>query len=304
VTLNSRDARVRERAFDFLADLTMQLGDVLPYLRLRQGFDMAGERVPLLAPQGIFKPRILDLPLSIATAPNSPYNDAFGAGGLLQYRYRGTDPMHRDNVGLREVMKRGLPLVYLYGIVQGSYLAAWPVYIVNDSPATLTFTVAVDDKHNILFSNPDAVADGGAEFRRKYITSTVRVRLHQRTFRARVLAAYRQQCSLCQLRHTELLDAAHIIPDADEAGEPVVSNGLALCNLHHAAFDRNILGIRPDYVVEIRTDILDEIDGPMLKHGLQEMHGRKIRIPRQSVHWPNPEALAERYDRFRFRSRR
>jgi hypothetical protein len=52
-----------------------------------------------------------------------------------------------------------------------------------------------------------------------------------------VLAAYRHQCSLCRLKHEELLDAAHIIPDADPEGEPVVSNGLALCRLHHSAFD-------------------------------------------------------------------
>jgi len=41
-----------------------------------------------------------------------------------------------------------------------------------------------------------------------------------------------------------------------------VPNGLALCKIHHAAFDMNILGIRPDHVVEIRTDVLEERDGP------------------------------------------
>jgi hypothetical protein len=39
----------------------------------------------------------------------------------------------------------------------------------------------------------------------------------------------------------ELLDAAHILPDGHPKGEPVVPNGLALCKLHHAAFDRQRL---------------------------------------------------------------
>lgn len=46
--------------------------------------------------------------------------------------------------------------------------------------------------------------------------------------------------------------AAHIIPDREEGGEPPVTNGLALCKLHHTAFDAFFLSIRPDYVIEIR----------------------------------------------------
>ena len=52
-------------------------------------------------------------------------------------------------------------------------------------------------------------------------------------------------------------------------GEPIVPNGLAPCKLHHAASNRPFLGIRPDLVIEVRRDIMDEADGPMLRHGLQ-----------------------------------
>jgi hypothetical protein len=31
------------------------------------------------------------------------------------------------------------------------------------------------------------------------------------------------------------------------------------------------LGIRPDLVVEVRRDVLEETDGPMLKYGLQRI---------------------------------
>lgn len=261
-----------------------------------------GTRVPLLGPQGIFKPKVLpEIPLSITTTPKSPYKDHFG-GGLLRYAYRGTDRTHPDNAGLRLAMTRQAPLVYFHGILPGKYLAAWPVYVVGDDPGGLTFTVAVDDERQLgvaMETGDRVVADAGAEARREYVTATFRARLHQRSFRERVLRAYRDQCALCRLRHEELLDAAHIIPDAEPGGDPIVPNGLALCKLHHAAFDGHFLTVRPDYVVEVRRDILEERDGPMLVHGLKGMHLHLIHLPRSRDLYPDPERLESRYRRFR-----
>jgi putative restriction endonuclease len=292
------DASVRSQAFRYLVELSDLYGDVLPFRPLSDGITIDDVRVPLLGPQGIFKPKLLELPLSITTAPNGPYDDSFTESGLLCYRYRGTDPEHRDNVGLRATMQLGKPLIYFHGVIKGKYVPAWPVYIIGDDASSLAFTVAVDDRMNISYSSENSIKDGDAEIRRRYVTSSVRVRLHQRIFRERVLEAYRNECALCMLNHSELLEAAHIIPDADERGEPEVSNGLSLCKLHHAAFDQKILGIRPDYVAEIRLDILKEVDGPMLKHGLQEMHGAKIHVPRSARLKPNRRALEERYEQF------
>jgi putative restriction endonuclease len=86
----------------------------------------------------------------------------------------------------------------------------------------------------------------------------VKVRLHQLLFRQHVIYAYSEQCTVCRLRHRELLDAAHILPDGHPEGLPVVPNGLAMCKLHHAAFDGHILGVRPDLKIEIRSDVLHE----------------------------------------------
>ena len=76
-------------------------------------------------------------------------------------------------------------------------------------------------------------------------------------------------------------------------------NGLALCTLHHAAFDRHILGITPGLKVEVRLDILREADGPMLRHGLQGFQGADIVTPRSAMLRPRAEFLAERYELFR-----
>jgi putative restriction endonuclease len=274
-------------------------GDVLPWSLLLEGFSYEGRRVPLLSQQGIFKPAILDVPLSIRTSPDGPYHDAFRRNGLLEYSYRGTDLGHRDNRGLRVAMAERLPLVYFHRMVQGRYLATWPVFVVDDDPNRLVFSVAVDDATRLEWSSTtEWVAGEDAEVRREYITTLARRRLHQRAFRERVLAAYRHQCSLCRLRHEELLDAAHIIPDSDPEGEPVVSNGLALCRLHHSAFDSFFIGVRPDHVIEVRADLLEEEDGPTLKHAIQGLHGQKITVPRAAALRPSSELLTIRYERF------
>lgn len=53
------DSRVRAAAFRFLDAQTQMHGDRLPYAVLLRGFDFAGQRVPLVGPQGIFKPAVL-----------------------------------------------------------------------------------------------------------------------------------------------------------------------------------------------------------------------------------------------------
>lgn len=40
-----------------------------------------------------------------------------------------------------------------------------------------------------------------------------------------------------------------------------MSNGLSLCKIHHAAFDLNMLGISPDYVVKVDAKLLEEVNG-------------------------------------------
>lgn len=298
------DAAIRLQAFQFLTDQRQRYGDSpLPRAVLQRGFDFEDRRVPLVGPEGIFKPAVLrEIPLSITTAPvvaghNRPYDDGF-VDGLLHYRYRGTDPLHRDNVGLRLAMRRHIPLIYFHGIVRGLYEPAWPVYVVGDQPNALTFTVAVDDE--IEVSKPWEMHDPASiDARRRYITTVVHRRVHQQTFRLRVLRAYRDCCAVCRLRHQELLEAAHILPDRHPLGEPIVPNGLALCSLHHAAFDAHILGVTPDFRIEIRTDVLNEHDGPMLRHGLQGFQGGLIQVPRADQLKPNRDFLQERYELFR-----
>jgi putative restriction endonuclease len=295
---DSNSYKIRIAAFEWLREQVIIYDDVLPHHLLFHEFIYAGERVPLLGAQGIWKPKLINkYPLSITSIPESNYSDGLISDNRLHYSYRGTDPNHRDNVGLREAMKDRIPLIYFQRIVKGKYLVHWPVYIVDDEPNELRFTIEADQLG--LIQNQELVlGDPGSEYgRRQYATREVMIRVHQRSFREKVLLAYQEHCAICKLRHRELLDAAHIIPDKN-GGEPIVQNGLALCKLHHAAFDQNIIGITPDYQIHVRKDILKEIDGPMLKHGIQEMHGSKLILPRSAAKRPRREWLEERYHSF------
>jgi putative restriction endonuclease len=218
------DRRVKLAAFDFLAQQTQRTPDgVLPRTILATGFSFDGTRVPLIGPQGIFKLAILpEMPLSIATVPivegkPRPYEDGMSLGGLLLYRYRGTDSSHRDNVGLRLAMRRRVPLIYRFGVVPGQYLSVWPVYIVADDPARLASSVAVDDAQHATIAQ-EMAAEPSVEARRQYLITLTQRRLHQESFRQRVLLAYQTQCAICRLRHAELLEAAHILPDGHPKG--------------------------------------------------------------------------------------
>lgn len=293
------DLQIRVSAFNWLSEQTSSIGDVLPRTLLEQGFMFQDERVPLVAPNGIFKPGIMDLPISITTAPKGPYDDYFGKDSFLIYKYRGENPNHRDNVGLRKVFEQKRPLIYFHGIEPGKYLATWPVFIVADDPNNLTFKAAVDDISPVDFeAGFDRYVEEGSLGRRAYLTASVKVRLHQRSFREKVLSAYRSQCALCRLRHRELLDAAHIIPDNLPESQPTVNNGLSLCKLHHAAYDSFLISISPDFIIKVRDDVLEEEDGPVLQHGLKGLHENKIVLPRAKTQWPSLDALAWRYDKF------
>lgn len=264
------------------------------------GFEFEGQRIPLIDPQrGIRKPRILQAALSIRTTytpegRKRPYEDAEGPDGLLRYKYRGQDPHHPENMALLRACEQKLPLIWFIGIAPGLYHPLYPVRLIANEPEQLQFVVTVDEAQR--FVPPSSPME---EALRSYVQRLTSQRLHQPVFRARVLHAYETRCAMCRLGHAQLLDAAHILPDGHPRGRPVVPNGLALCKIHHAAFDQNILGVRPDLRVEVRQDILEEIDGPMLHYGLQGTDGTELTVPRARSAKPDRSALEERYEVFR-----
>ncbi len=293
------EERLRAAAMSWLDERVGTGQAVLSFDELSR-FSFEGQRVPLMDPQrGIRKPAHMTAALSIRTSftpPGQapPYEDAEAPDGLLRYKYRGLDPAHPENVALRRAYEHRLPLVWFVAAAVGAYVPVYPIWIVGDEPAQLQFVVAFDVVQRLV-----PVGEFGDEAQRRYVEWLTRQRLHQPVFRVRVLTAYANQCAMCRLRYSSLLDAAHILPDGHPRGAPIVANGLALCKIHHAAYDENLLGIRPDLVVEVRSDVRRRLDGPMLVHGLQEMAGVRLFRPRARAAQPDPDRLEERYEEFR-----
>jgi putative restriction endonuclease len=115
-----------------------------------------------------------------------------------------------------------------------------------------------------------------------------------------VLAAYGGRCAISHLPEPRLLDAAHIIVDADEQlGQPIVSNGLPLTKLHQAAFDAHLIGIDPDYRIHVSDRLLEIHDDPFLELGLKGIAGQVVQLPRRSVDRPDRDRLAQRFEKFK-----
>ena len=230
-----------------------------------------------------------------------PYDDGVGADGLLRYKWRGDNPNLADNVWLRRAMQLGVPLIWFTGIGYRPgtqtqvFRPEFPVWLVAEEPEQQQFAVAVELGQRMLPADADADI---VDITKRYNERIVLQRHHQPLFRSAVLLAYERRCAVCRLPFAELLDAAHIKGDAD-GGAARVSNGLALCNIHHGAFDAHIIGISPDYVVRVKPSVLETFDGPTLQHSIKAMDGERLRqVPRTKGEKPDRDLLAERFERF------
>ena len=303
--------RARAAAFDFLRrELEAAGGHALTWDVLSRGVKVDGQRVVIVGRvQGIWRPAGFEKPLSMKSVfsgeGEAPYEEGFDEDDqVFRYAYRDAQAdnaravtgAQRTNEAVRSAMREHVPLIFFFGVAKGTYVPFFPTFVVDDNPHERLFSLELNEAGGVLSGLPDLAAESPV---RKYKARMVKSRLHQERFREIVLKAYRSCCAVCRLQHKRLLDASHIISDS-EGGEPAVSNGLALCKLHHAAYDSDVLGIRPDLTVEINRDILRITDGPLHEHGLLDFHGQRLMVvPRRIGDRPSEAALARRYERFR-----
>lgn len=296
------EAEVRSAAMTFVSNLAERFGGEITRDQLQQ-FTFGGEEIKLLdTGRGIRNPRQLAATLTIMTSVNSHYDDTEGPEGLLRYAIRDGELGHGDNRKLRAAYELQLPLIWFHGVRHGVFVPVMPVYLVEELFESKQYVVALGQDQRLMAPQLLAGATSALEddvAQKAYVLRMTKQRLHQPAFRAKVMHAYQTRCAVCSLAHGDLLDAAHIIEDGQPQGEPVIPNGLALCKIHHAAYDKNILGISPKRIISVNDEILHEVDGPMLKHGIQEFHGAELRVvPQRPSDRPDPERLKVRYERF------
>lgn len=285
---------VRAAAFAYVDRLVQ---GAVPYVTRAQleGFVFEGELVPLITQQGIRKPSGWSTVLAVVStsraAGDGGYDDVHLEDGRVLYRYMRSGASYSDsyNAALARTADEARPILYLIQVAPGVYEPTYPIFV--------EATGAHDGV--LLSEDPPAGEYGDLIDIRQYRERSQKVRLHQREFRARVLYAYEDRCCICRLARRGLLDAAHIIDDANDEGYAVVQNGLSMCRIHHGAYDQYLIGIRPDLTIDVATDVLEEVDGPMLQHMLKDIRGQRINVPRSRSAMPRPEALEWKYERFR-----
>lgn len=227
--------------------------------------------------------------LSINTTLKKKYQDQEVAGGLWRYDYQ-TGGVAGKNTKMRLAVELQFPLLWFVQQENWRYVP-YRVFIIEDFPdeAYCLITPDLELTHALRTETP---------IERRYAERIMKQRLHQPAFRARVISAYETRCTICQIRHGSLLDAAHITADSDETTSTTVSNGLSLCKIHHAAYDTNIIGIDADYRVHVRPEVLEEIDGPMLQHGIKEMNLRELWVPKRETLRPDRDRLENRFQAY------
>ncbi|MGK0358042.1 MAG: putative restriction endonuclease [Bradymonadia bacterium] len=299
------DASIRTRALTHFEALILRHGEVLHWEVIAGGMQVEDSTVHLASKAcGIFRPAhgcigALTVKTTVARGNRRQWYDdrVVDAEGVFAYRYQGKNPGSHANRSLRVCMDFALPVIYLRGVAPGRY-APYICLVVADEPSELTFTLAPITENDRQASKilSTAALRRDLPLERRYAIRATQQRLHQQAFRELVLDAYSCRCAVCRLRHRNLLDAAHIISDRDVDGQPVLPNGLALCKLHHAAYDGQLIGITPDFEVRIAPAILAETDGPVLEHGLKRLHGSRLQVPRAVADQPDRDRLARRWN--------
>ena len=301
--MDDPDADIRTAAFERLRKLGQLWAGPIPWSALEDGFSARGTTFLFGSrAEGIFRPKGMSGLLSLKTVVPKPNRDVWyhdqtaGApaqGDTFSYAFTGDDPAHHRNQLLKDAMERQLPVIYLSGVAPGAYEPIVPAFITAWKPDEL--------RCDVSFALPErqVIAAAPSVVERRYAMRIVRTRLHQATFRERVLDAYGRKCALSNLPEARLIDAAHIVPDRDEDfGQADVRNGVCMSKLHHAAFDAGLIGIDPDTRIHVSQELLDASDGPLLEQGLKALHGRHLRPPEQEWARPDPERLARRFAEF------
>jgi putative restriction endonuclease len=128
---------------------------------------------------------------------------------------------------------------------------------------------------------------------RRRVVRSIAIKVRASDFRRRVLSVYDHHCGMCDLQ-LDLTEAAHIIPVKSEESNDLTSNGIALCHLHHEAYDRALVGIDETYRVITNADSIDRLEQKRRIDGLDGfLDGLKptIRLPRLLDNRPRPEYL-------------
>lgn len=128
--------------------------------------------------------------------------------------------------------------------------------------------------------------------RRKVMSTALRL-LRDHRFGETVLTAYAHRCAFCgvQLR---LLDAAHILPVAHPDSNDMVTNGVALCALHHRAYDMALVTFDQTFAILVSHSMRIELAANGRDGGLAAFEAAlspALLLPQAQVNHPSPQMI-------------
>jgi putative restriction endonuclease len=255
---------------------------------------------------GGFFTRFVPMPISLAW-------EAFGEGNgvrslsemrnrIAKHRHVAIDPTENPTIGcillaesffLSEADWIPIPPDFSLNIVQGKG------YHSKDGATGKELWEAVTEK---LSMSADANRDPGpatiaaVEGARYGEPMLVRPRLGQGTFRVIVTDTYERRCTITGERTVPVLEAAHIKPYS-LGGPHEPENGLLLRSDLHTLFDQGYITVDADQLkVVISSRIREEFENG---RDYYQLHGRAIRLPRETNSLPSREYLAFHNSLFR-----
>lgn len=143
---------------------------------------------------------------------------------------------------------------------------------------------------NSLDRVTDAQIGAVANKQRRTIVTQIARKYRAHDFKQRVLGAYGNRCAVCGVQ-LKLIDAAHIIPVADPSSTDETANGIALCKIHHAAMDRNLISINEHYRIEVSRTEMERLEKYSLNGGIKEFKQHlktAILLPADRRDYPEP----------------
>lgn len=143
-----------------------------------------------------------------------------------------------------------------------------------------------DVQDRLSYSGLDVVS-GRAE-KERYREGVAKHRLGQGAFRIAVTDAYQRRCAITGEKTLPVLEAAHILPYA-ENGPHTVTNGILLKSDFHTLFDEGYITITPEYRIEVSHRLHDDYGNGK---DYYKYHGQKILIiPDQRTQRPDPHYI-------------
>jgi putative restriction endonuclease len=142
---------------------------------------------------------------------------------------------------------------------------------------------------NDLDALTDAQIDAVPNVQRRNIIRTITTKYRAQKFRGAVLGAYGHRCAFCRVQ-LSLLDAAHILPVSAPGSTDEIVNGIALCKLHHFAYDSNLVSFDTSYQIAVSKTRVAELQAASRHGGLAEFEAAlnsSLHLPANLLHRPN-----------------